>query len=68
MEQYEINKGKKPRKFTYGYQDIANLTGLTYQTVRKYAAQGKYNPKSLESVYGLVTSRQGGGLRVDAFG
>ena len=59
--------GRGKARFTYTYTDIARLTGLTYQTVRKYAALGKYNPSSLESVYMLVTLRQGGGLKVEDY-
>ena len=55
METYEQNKGKKPTKFKYTYQDIADLKGLTYKTVRKYAQRGIYNPHSLKSVIGFLT-------------
>ena len=52
--------GKTPHKFTYTYQDIADLTGLTLSTVRKYARcnsrglYSKFNPESLESVVNFI--------------
>lgn len=60
MELWEQNRGKKPHKFTYTYQDIALLTGLTLKTVRKYAQLSKYNPSELKSVVKFIGTYSSG--------
>ena len=50
MEVWQRNTGKKHKKFTYTYQDIADLTKLKQSTIRRHAQAGKLNPDSLESV------------------
>ena len=48
------NIGKKHYKFKYTHEDIASLTGLKMETVRRYAWLGKFNPDDLESVVDFV--------------
>jgi hypothetical protein len=43
--------GQSPHKFTYTYGDIAELLGLTLQTVWTYAKAGKFDPYSMESIF-----------------
>jgi hypothetical protein len=50
------SEGKKPHKFTYTYKDISILSGLTVNTLRNYASQGKFNPADLHSVIKLITT------------
>lgn len=49
--------GKKPHKFTYTYNDISLLTGLSINTIRQYASKGKLKPHTLREVI-LFISRQ----------
>ena len=48
--------GRHPTKFTYTYNDIAELTGLSLQTVRIYASRRKLDPYDLRSVITFVNS------------
>lgn len=53
------NVGKKPRKFQYTYQTIADILGLQARTVREYARRGDFNPNSLLSVIKFVCVKKG---------
>jgi hypothetical protein len=57
MENYQRNQGKKPKKFHYTYQDIADEVGLAQRTIRKYAQQGLFNPNDLLSVVEFISVR-----------
>ena len=59
VESFQRNKGKKIKKFSFTLKDVALLSGLSYATTRKYAAQGKFNPESFESVVEFVVERLG---------
>jgi hypothetical protein len=48
------HEGKKSRKFKFTYEDIANLIGLQMETVRRYAWEGKFNPRKLSSLVDFV--------------
>lgn len=50
-------KGKRPHKFTYTYQDIADLTHHTLSSIRAYASRKKFNPRSLESVVRFIAEK-----------
>ena len=43
--------GQSPHRFTYTYQDIADLLSLTLQTVWTYAKAGKFDPYSMKSIF-----------------
>lgn len=48
------NVGKKPTKFKFTYQDLADITRLTVPTLRRYAHLGKFDPRDLVSVVKFV--------------
>jgi len=50
-------KGKSSHKFTFTYQDMSLLTGLGVPTLRKYRAQGKFDPGNFKSVVEFVAQR-----------
>lgn len=52
------HEGKKPRKFFYTFFELAQVAGLSYQTVRRYAWMGKFDPHSLSSVIQFINSRK----------
>jgi hypothetical protein len=51
----------KPYKYYhYSLKDLALLFGLTYGTVKNYAAQGKFNPNDLGSIAEFYLIRKKG--------
>ncbi len=52
-------KGKSSHRFSFTYADISLLTGLGIPTLRKYRAQGKFNPDNFKSVVEFVAQRLG---------
>ncbi len=43
-------KTRKYKRYKFDMHDYAYLFGVTYGTVRNYAAQGKFNPYDIRSV------------------
>lgn len=44
--------------FSYDYQTLAELTGLTYENIRQHRSRGHFEPDSLASVF-VYLSRWG---------
>lgn len=51
------NIGKKPKKFQYTYQIIADIVGLHIETIRKFSREGVFNPEDLKSVIKFINER-----------
>lgn len=47
-------KGSSPRKFYFTYEDIARVTQRSVQTVRRWKAEKRFDPKDFMSVAALL--------------
>jgi hypothetical protein len=52
-------KGRGKRRFSYTYQDLARLLGMTEEAVRQAAHRGKFDPADLRSVVAFYVKRKG---------
>ena len=43
-------KGRGATKFSFTYEDLAQITGLNINTLRQYAWNKRFDPKNLSSV------------------
>lgn len=52
-----FGKGRSPRKFSYTYEDLASVFGLTVEAARKHAQRGNYDPEDLISILEFLNRR-----------
>jgi prophage antirepressor-like protein len=50
IESGKVPHKGRPRMWAFGYADLAELLGITEQSVRNMVAQGKLDPTSLEAL------------------
>lgn len=51
------NVGKKPKKYVYTMQKIADIVGLHLNSLRRLARAGAFNPEDLKSVIKFINER-----------
>lgn len=56
-KQRGYGRGRSPTKFSYTFEDVARLTGLSIAAARKHAQRGNFDPNSLSSVLEFVRDR-----------
>lgn len=49
--------GRSPTKFSFTYEDIADVYGCSVAAVRKHAQRGKFDPHDLVSILEFVQRR-----------
>lgn len=50
-------KGRSPTRFSYTYENIAEILGCSVQAARKHAQRGNFDPKNLLSVLEFIKTR-----------
>lgn len=49
--------GRSPTKFSFTYEDYAEILGCSVQAARKHAQRGNFDPKDLVSVLEFISRR-----------
>lgn len=57
-EVFRKHKERGPKRFTYTYEDLARLSGVTIDALRKRISRGAFDPNSFESVIQYLVSRE----------
>ena len=52
-----FGKGRSPTKFSFTYEDYAEMLGCSVESVRKHAQRGNFDPCDLVSVMEFVNDR-----------
>jgi hypothetical protein len=65
-----FGEGRSPTKFSFTYEDYAELLGCSVQATRKHAQRGNFDPKDLVSVLEFIGKRLKSGppIRTDEAG
>jgi hypothetical protein len=58
-----FGKGRSPTKFSFTYEDYAEMLGCSIEAVRKHAQRGNFDPDNLVSVLEFVQTRLKSGQR-----
>jgi len=58
-----FGKGRSPTKFSFTYEDYADMLGCSVEAVRKHAQRGNFDPGDLVSVMEFVQGRLKSGQR-----
>ncbi len=58
-----FGKGRSPTKFSFTYEDYAEMLGCSVEAVRKHAQRGNFDPGDLVSVMEFVQNRLKSGQR-----
>lgn len=54
---FENWRPRGPRKYSWTYGQLADITGLSERTLMNYACAGKFDPHSFESVVVFILRR-----------
>jgi len=52
-----FGKGRSPTRFSFTYEDFADLLGCSVEAARKHAQRGNYDPHDLISILEFVNER-----------
>ena len=50
-------KGRRPTRHQYTNEHLAQMTGRSVQTVRRWRSEGRFDPKEPETVFRFIAPR-----------
>jgi len=52
-----FGQGRSPTRFSFTYEDVAEVAGCSIEAARKHAQRGNFNPNDLLSILEFIQER-----------